>query len=98
MRRIQVKDDRTSVYGQYTIKVDNRTQVQQKLQELGVPTAVHYPIPLHLQPAYKQDGLDELSFKHSFSASNRVMSLPMHPYLEPMDQDLVIDAIRNMLV
>lgn len=96
IERIQVKDDRTSVYGQYTIKVDNRTQVQQKLQELGVPTAVHYPIPLHLQPAYKQDGLGETSFKHSSEASNRVMSLPMHPFLKPMDQDLVIDTVRDM--
>jgi UDP-2-acetamido-2-deoxy-ribo-hexuluronate aminotransferase len=47
------RPDRTSVFAQYTVLVENREQVQEKLKAAGVPTAVHYPVPLHLQPAYK---------------------------------------------
>jgi UDP-2-acetamido-2-deoxy-ribo-hexuluronate aminotransferase len=47
-----IEQHNTSVYAQYTIQVDNRDELQQKLKEQGVPTAVHYPIPLNKQPAF----------------------------------------------
>lgn len=47
------RPDRTSVFAQYTVFVDNRDQVQEILKKAGIPTAVHYPVPLHLQSAYR---------------------------------------------
>ena len=76
-----IEPGNTSVYAQYTIQVEKRDKVAVKLQEKGIPTAVHYPVPLHLQPVFS--GLNKLagSFPVSESVANRVMSLPMHPYL-----------------
>lgn len=76
-----VESFNTSVYAQYTILIDNRTAIQQKLKDLGVPTAVHYPIPLNLQPVFAHMDQPEGSFPISESIAKRVMSLPMSPYL-----------------
>jgi UDP-2-acetamido-2-deoxy-ribo-hexuluronate aminotransferase len=73
-----ISPDNTSVYAQYTVQVENRDDVQKKLREYGIPTAVHYPVPLHLQPVFAE--LKD-SFLVSEAASERVISLPMHPYL-----------------
>lgn len=98
IQTITVKPDRTSVYGQYTIRVKNeRSRVQNKLQSLGVPTAIHYPIPLHLQSAYRSSSYDESSFPESLIASQEVMSLPMHPYLDEPQQDTVINAVVSSI-
>ena len=51
--RIQLRPERTSVYAQYTVMVDSRAELQKRLTEAGIPTAVHYPLPLNEQPAYK---------------------------------------------
>jgi len=75
----------TSVYAQYTIEVDHRQAVQEGLKLKGIPTAVHYPTPLHLQPAIRRDAGCG-SFPHSERAAQRVLSLPMHAYLA--DEDL----------
>lgn len=71
----------TSVYAQYTLLVDNRSAVQQKLKELGIPTAVHYPVPLNLQPVFVKLNQLDGSYPISESIAKRVMSLPMSPYL-----------------
>jgi len=68
----------TSAWAQYTIQVDNRADVQEKLKAQGIPTAVHYPIPLNKQPAVA-DASVELPVGDAIA--ERVMSLPMHPYL-----------------
>ncbi|MGY0556049.1 DegT/DnrJ/EryC1/StrS family aminotransferase [Vreelandella sp. 2A-K22] len=78
-----------SAWAQYTILVEDREEVLGKLKEAGVPTAVHYPIPLNKQPAVKDDTVhlpigDEIAKK--------VMSLPMHPYLSSQDQIKAIKA------
>lgn len=83
----------TSVYAQFTIEVNQRDQFIQKLNALKIPTAVHYPIPLHLQPVYQKDGYKPGDFVHSENAANRVVSLPMHPYLDPQTQDQIISAV-----
>lgn len=85
------------VYAQYTIEVDNRSDVQARLQALGVPTAVHYPIPLHLQPAFAHLGQGAGSFPHAEAAGQRVMSLPMHPFLDDATQDSIVDAVKQAL-
>ncbi|CAN5363866.1 DegT/DnrJ/EryC1/StrS family aminotransferase [soil metagenome] len=83
----------TSVYAQYTIQVDNRDSLQQKLQAAGIPSAIHYPIPLHLQPAFSYLAYNEGSFPIAEQIAKRVMSLPMHPYLSDADMQDVVKAI-----
>ncbi|MCB1874718.1 MAG: DegT/DnrJ/EryC1/StrS family aminotransferase [Chromatiales bacterium] len=89
-----ISPDNTSVYAQYTIQVDNRDAVQQGLQEKGIPTAVHYPIPLNKQPAM---GSNEARVPHAEAAAERVISLPMSPWLTQDDQDRVIEAVREVV-
>jgi UDP-2-acetamido-2-deoxy-ribo-hexuluronate aminotransferase len=93
----KVAEGYTNVYGQYTVEVDNRKQVQARLLEMGIPTAVHYPIPMHLQPVYKNIGYKQGDFPHSERAAERVMSLPMHPYLDESSQDQVIQSLFKAL-
>ncbi len=73
-----IEPHNTSVYAQYTIEVDARDDVQTVLQASGVPTAVHYPVPLNRQPAM---GVVDCNVPNAERASQRVLSLPMHPYL-----------------
>ena len=70
-----------SAWAQYTIQVDNRCEVQEKLKTEGIPTAVHYPIPLNKQPAVASEKVLPMGDK----IAERVMSLPMHPYLTSKD-------------
>ena len=75
--RVRQRGDRTSVFAQYTVFVEDREAVQDKLKAAGIPTAVHYPIPLNEQPAYKAMGGGERT-PVSGQVAERVMSLPMH--------------------
>jgi UDP-2-acetamido-2-deoxy-ribo-hexuluronate aminotransferase len=83
-----------SVYAQYTIRVENRDEVQACLRRQGVPTAVHYPIPLHLQPAFVPLVPAGVRFPESVRAAGQVLSLPMHPYLKAADLERVAGAVR----
>lgn len=82
----------TSAWAQFTIQVDNRESLQTHLKKLGIPTAVHYPIPLNRQPAVKNE-LAHVPIGDM--VATRVMSLPMHPYLSPADQTSIISAIDS---
>lgn len=93
----KIKENRTSVYAQYSIRVPNREKVSKALNERGIPTAVHYPIPLHIQPAFTYLGLKEGDFPVSERVSKEIMSLPMSPYLKEADQNLVIESLRDIL-
>jgi UDP-2-acetamido-2-deoxy-ribo-hexuluronate aminotransferase len=86
-----IEPHNTSVYAQYTIQVDNRDQLQQKLKQQGIPTAVHYPIPLHKQPAFAHLKTSDCSVAENLAT--RVISLPMHPYLTEMEQLQIISLI-----
>jgi len=85
-----VKDFNTSVYAQYTVSFDNRDEVQKRLTEKDIPTAVHYPIPINKQPAFK----NEQVLTNSETAAKCVMSLPMHPYMNQQELDQVINAVK----
>lgn len=74
----QISTHNISAWAQYTVRVRNRDAVQEALQKMGVPTAVHYPLPLNRQPAVADDSV---SLPHGDRAASEVMSLPMHPYL-----------------
>jgi len=86
------------VYAQYTIEVDRREALQAALKDAGVPTAVHYPVPLNLQPVFAGLNRPAGSFPHAEAASARVMSLPMHPFLDEPTQDAIVAAVKRALV
>ncbi len=81
-----------SAYAQYTIQVDDRDAVQKRLQAAGVPTAVHYPIPLNKQPAVADENC---LLAVGDRVATRVMSLPMHPYLDKASIDTICAALTN---
>lgn len=93
VRTPRLRAGATSVYAQYTVEVEERDRVIAELQAAGIPTAVHYPIPLHLQPAFANLEQGVGSFPVAEAAGSRVMSLPMHPYLSEADQDRVVAAL-----
>lgn len=84
-----------AVWAQYTIELDRRTAVQDRLGDVGVPTAVYYPHPLHTQPAYAAEPVVGTGVDATERACERVLSLPMHPYLDEQTQDRIIAAIRD---
>ena len=87
-----IKRYNTSVFAQYTVQVENREHVQSELHKSGIPTAVHYPLPLNLQPAVLDDKSD---MPVSLRLAGKVLSLPMHPYLTNELQESVVKAIRG---
>jgi UDP-2-acetamido-2-deoxy-ribo-hexuluronate aminotransferase len=90
-------DGCSSVYAQYTIRVENRDEIHKQLKIQGIPTAVHYPIPLHLQPAFAFLGFAPGAMPQSELAASQVLSLPMHPYLDSTEQQQVVDAILALI-
>ncbi len=87
---------RVGVWGQYTVQVPGRDAVQQALAAQGVPTTVHYPRPLHRQPAYERFA-PVGACPHSERVCDTVLSLPMSADLTEADQDRVVDALRATL-
>jgi dTDP-4-amino-4,6-dideoxygalactose transaminase len=87
----RVIDGAVSSWAQYTLQVENRAEFQAGLKEKGVPSAVYYPIPLSKQKAYTH--YPAAPTPVSEALSGRVVSLPMHPYLETATQDRVIEAV-----
>jgi len=88
-----VDERATSAWAQYSVRVQNRDEVQAKLKEKGIPTAVHYPMPLHLQECFSYLGYKKGDFPIAERVSNEIMSLPMNPYLS----DDEISYIANNL-
>jgi UDP-2-acetamido-2-deoxy-ribo-hexuluronate aminotransferase len=94
LRRVQQRTDRTSVFAQYTALIDQREDSQRRLSERGIPTAVHYPIPLNEQPAYKHLCCPDCT-PVAQAASKLVMSLPMGPDLSVHEQRSVIEGLKQ---
>ncbi|WOE41670.1 DegT/DnrJ/EryC1/StrS family aminotransferase [Acinetobacter chinensis] len=87
-----IEEYNQSAWAQYTIQVENRDQIQEKLKEQGIPTAVHYPIPLNKQPAVANSNV---SLPVGDAIAERVMSLPMHPYLTAEAQEKIVAALLS---
>ncbi len=93
-----VPDGLTSVWAQYTLKMANakeRSNLQDRARSAGVPTAVYYPTPLHTQKAYSHCLRDPNGLRVSDDLSSRVISLPMHAYLDQATQDRILTAISE---
>ena len=90
-----VKSGNKSVWAQYTVTVTNRDIFQKKMQELGVPTTVHYPITMPDQPWYKEHTPCANDITQSRWAANHVISLPMYPDMTEAAQNQVIDSVKK---
>jgi len=86
-----------SVWAQYCVRVENREAVRAKLESEGIPTAVFYPTPLHLQPAFAHLGYRPGDMPVSEQVSRDIMALPMHAYLDEQTQDFIVDRLRGAL-
>ena len=94
VKTFKVRPDRTSVYAQYTVRAAKRSDFQQRLKSMGIPTAVHYPLSLHHQPAYAQAYVGQ-SFPVAERLAREVVSLPMHPDLDTQTQQRIVAAVRE---
>jgi UDP-2-acetamido-2-deoxy-ribo-hexuluronate aminotransferase len=95
VRAPAVDSHNTCVWAQYTVEVEQREIVETRMKALGVPTAVHYPLALHQQPVFQKLGHRAGDFPGSESAAQRVISLPMHPYLTEEQQAQVVEALAQ---
>ena len=91
----QVIDGGVSIWAQYTIEHENRDGLAAHLKDQGVPTAVYYPVPMHLQPAYARFSAGEGSLPVTERLKDRVISLPMHSDLDAPTQGRIIDAVAS---
>lgn len=87
-----IQSHNTSAWAQYTIQVEERSKVQERLKAQGIPTAVHYPIPLNKQPAVANENA---VLPVGDAIAERVMSLPMHPYLTTEAQEKIVAALLS---
>jgi UDP-2-acetamido-2-deoxy-ribo-hexuluronate aminotransferase len=99
-------DDRTSAWAQYSIRISQKTknqqlktrdQLQQELKEAGIPTAVHYPMPLHLQEAFAYLEYAKGDFPVAEQVSEEIMSLPMNPYLSDEEIVFVVNKAYHLV-
>lgn len=88
-----IPDGKVSVYAQYSVRVKNREEVTKKLNEAGIPTAIHYPIPLHMQECYAGYGFKDGDLPISEKVSKEIMSLPMSAFLKDDDQDFIVETL-----
>lgn len=89
----QIEAHNLSVYAQYTLRTPRREAALEALKEAGVPTAIHYPLPLNRQPAVRDDAA---ILPHGDRAADEVFSLPMHPYLTEEAQDRIAAALAHV--
>jgi len=89
----EILPDRKHTFNQFTIRTEKRDQLQKYLESNGIPTAIHYPMPLHLQPCFKYLGYEEGEFPVAEKISKEVLSLPMFPEMTEEEQNMVIDTI-----
>ncbi len=91
----KVLEGHLSVFAQYCVRCPDRERVQAALKEADVPTAIYYPVPLHLQAAYAHLGYQAGDLPVCEAVAKDVLALPMHPFLQPGDQDRIIELVRG---
>ncbi|USK49616.1 DegT/DnrJ/EryC1/StrS family aminotransferase [Bacillus sp. CMF12] len=89
------KEGNYHVFHQYTLRVPSRDNLQQYLKEHGIATMIYYPMPLHVQPVFKELGYKEGDLPETERAAKEALSLPMYPELKQEQQDFVIDKINE---
>jgi dTDP-4-amino-4,6-dideoxygalactose transaminase len=91
----RVRDGYRHVYNQYSILTQTRDQLAEHLKQRGVPTAIYYPVPLHLQPAFSKLGYRRGDFPVSERVSEQILSLPIFPELTEGERETVVREIRS---
>ena len=92
-----LKNDRTSAWAQYSIRVKNRDKIQIKLKEREIPTAIHYPKPLYLQECFDYFGYKKEDFPLAEKVSKEILSLPMNSYLTQEEIEYICKTILELL-
>ena len=92
-----IRQGNFSAWAQYSVLHPRRDEVIKKLRDNNIPTAVYYPIPLHLQEAFANLGYRQGDFPVAEKIAGEIFSLPMHPYLDHQDQDRICAAIRSVV-
>ncbi|MGR3221269.1 MAG: DegT/DnrJ/EryC1/StrS family aminotransferase [Candidatus Anammoxibacter sp.] len=92
-----VADNVLHVFHQYVIRSKKRDQLREALREEGIGTLIHYPVPIHNQPAYEKYNLPEISLVNTEKAALEILSLPMYPQLSGKELDVVVKAITSHL-
>jgi dTDP-4-amino-4,6-dideoxygalactose transaminase len=95
LRTMARLDEAEPVYHLYVIQVDERDAVRARLDGDGIQTGVHYPTPLHLQPAYASLGRGRGDYPVAEAMAPRILSLPMHPYLSDAQVEYVIERVKD---
>lgn len=90
-----IGSNRNHIFHQYTIRTKQRDKLQKYLKEKGIPTMIYYPLPLHLQPAFKYLDYKSGDFPISEKVAREVISLPIYPELSQRDQDFIIKKIKE---
>jgi UDP-2-acetamido-2-deoxy-ribo-hexuluronate aminotransferase len=88
---VKQREDRVGVFGQFTIFVNEREVFQNKLRAKEIPTAIHYPVPMNLQPAYESLCCPECC-PEAVKVAAKVISLPLHPYMDNSTQEMIVKA------
>jgi dTDP-4-amino-4,6-dideoxygalactose transaminase len=97
VRVAELGDGVEAVYHLYVVMVDDRDAVRQRLGEWGVESGIHYPVPLHLQPAYESLGYSPGDFPMAERRAERILSLPMFPEIDQAQRDHVVAALMQAL-
>ena len=92
-----VKSYNTSVWAQYSIKIPSRDMIKSKLKEFGIPTAVYYPKPLHLQKCFEYLGYKTGDFPVSEKTAKEIISLPINPYITEVEQEFIVEELKKCL-
>ncbi|MGE5595152.1 MAG: DegT/DnrJ/EryC1/StrS family aminotransferase [Hyphomicrobiales bacterium] len=93
----RVREGDRCVFHQYTVRVErDRDGLQQRLQEAGVGSAIHYPVPIHQQPIMQQLGFGDAHVPVTEAAAASVLSLPVHPSLSPADIDYIAEQVNRL--
>lgn len=92
-----IKEDRTHVFQTYAVRVINRDMVLKRMQEKCIGVLIHYPIPLHLQEAYKELGHRKGDFPVSERIASEVLSLPMYPHIKKEQIEIVCETLKESI-
>jgi len=93
-----VKEGRTHVYQTFAIRVSRREKVMDLMKKHGVTTLIHYPIPVHLQEAYKEIGCQQGDFPVAEKVAQEILSLPMFPHMTEEQVGVVCNALKESLL